>query len=187
LFLPGGEGWLEAWKTDPTLALYGPDDFHPSPLGTYLVALVIYERISGGDARDLPPFAVVAGDTLDVPAATVRLLQSAAHSTNARYAATGVGDPGLEAGVPGSHRLDQNYPNPFNPSTQIRYELAADAKVVLDVYDAFGRLVARLVDELQGAGLHEVPFDGGGLASGLYFYRLQAGSYTATKKLLLLK
>ena len=86
LFLPAGEAWLTAWQEDPQLALYGPDDFHPSYLGTYLAALVMYEQLSGQDARDLPATVVVGGRTFTVPEATVRLLQRAAHTTNARYA-----------------------------------------------------------------------------------------------------
>jgi hypothetical protein len=187
LFLPGGEAWLEAWGSDPSLALYGADDFHPSPLGTYLVALVIYERITGGDARDLPALAVVAGDTLDLSSETVRLLQSAAHSTNARYAPNGVGDSGLEVNAPTFYQLNQNYPNPFNPTTQIRYGLTADVLVALKVYNAFGQTVAILVDEVQSAGYHEAFLDGRELASGVYYYRLQAGPYSDTKKLIIMK
>lgn len=85
LFMPAGESWLTAWNADPTLALYGPDNFHPSPLGTYLAALVIYERITGRDVRDLPPTAIVENRMLDIPEETVRLLQRAAHTTNERY------------------------------------------------------------------------------------------------------
>ena len=85
LFFPAGEAWLTAWEGDPQLALYGPDDFHPSSLGTFLAALVIYERISGRDARELPPQVVVAGRTIAVPEETARLLQNAAHATNAKY------------------------------------------------------------------------------------------------------
>ncbi|MCI0707357.1 MAG: hypothetical protein L0Y80_07745 [Ignavibacteriae bacterium] len=86
LFLPAGEAWLTAWQEEQGLALYGPDDFHPSVLGTYLAALVIYEQISGADARELPGQATVAGNTLGTPELTVRLLQNAAHTTNERYA-----------------------------------------------------------------------------------------------------
>ncbi len=85
LFIPAGQAWLTAWAKDPTLAFYSADGFHPTPLATYLVALVMYERITGHDARDLPGQAVVAGHTLGVPEATVRLLQNAAHDTNAQF------------------------------------------------------------------------------------------------------
>jgi hypothetical protein len=89
--------------------------------------------------------------------------------------------------APVATMLIGSYPNPFNPTTQIRYGLVAEAVVTLKVYNTFGQEVANLVDEAQSAGYHEVVFDGSGLASGLYFYRLQAGTYTDTKKMMLLK
>ena len=86
LFLPAGEAWLTAWKFDSTLALYGPDDFHPSPLGTFLAGLVIFEGITGCNPEHLPLYAFAAGDTLHVPEETINLLHRSAHLTNARYA-----------------------------------------------------------------------------------------------------
>lgn len=87
LFLPAGEAWRTAWTADASLPLYGPDGYHPSPTGTYLAALVMYERITGRDARALPPRATVDGRSLAASEATVRLLQRAAHETNARFLA----------------------------------------------------------------------------------------------------
>ncbi len=90
--------------------------------------------------------------------------------------------------------LFQNYPNPFNPSTVIGYQLSAVSHVTLKIYDVLGREVKTLVNERQDAGSHSVTFDASYLPSGVYFYRLsagsltgQVGSYSATKKLLLLK
>jgi hypothetical protein len=84
-------------------------------------------------------------------------------------------------------RLCQNHPNPFNATTAISYRLPASSQVDLRVYDLTGRLVAALVDGRQEAGSYEVIFDGGELASGLYFVRLQVGEYEAVKKMMLLK
>jgi hypothetical protein len=88
---------------------------------------------------------------------------------------------------PHSFALEQNYPNPFNPSTSIKFELAKSSDVKLSVYDILGREVSVLVNERRDAGVHEVRFDGSNLASGVYFYRLQAGDFVSSKKLLLLK
>jgi hypothetical protein len=89
--------------------------------------------------------------------------------------------------VPASYSLAQNYPNPFNPSTTIRYHLPNLSHVTLAVFNTLGQQVATLVQAQQEAGYHEVKFDGTALASGVYFYRLQAGDFVATKQLLLLK
>jgi hypothetical protein len=83
--------------------------------------------------------------------------------------------------------LMQNYPNPFNPSTTIRYGLPSRAHVTLTVFNTLGQRVAILQNGEQDAGYHEVHFDGSNLPSGVYFYRMQAGSYTETKKLLLVR
>jgi hypothetical protein len=85
-FVPAGEAWRAAWRIDPSLALYGGDGFHPSPLGTFLTALVIYERVSGHDARDLPALAFSNGRPMPLPVETVRALQRAAHDSNVQFA-----------------------------------------------------------------------------------------------------
>ena len=89
--------------------------------------------------------------------------------------------------VPSEFVLHQNYPNPFNPSTTIQYDLPADANVSLKVYDMLGREVLSLLDGFETAGYHQTTVDGTKLASGVYFYRIRAGSFTDVKKLLLLK
>jgi hypothetical protein len=83
--------------------------------------------------------------------------------------------------------LRQNYPNPFNPSTTIRYDVPWASHVTITVFDVLGRQVSVLVNETREAGVHEVKFDGSNLASGVYFYYLQAGSFVDTKALLLLR
>ena len=91
------------------------------------------------------------------------------------------------SGSPAEFQLSQNFPNPFNPSTIITYQLPSNAAVVLKVYDILGREVATLVNECEIIGNHSVTFNAGDLPSGVYSYRLQAGTYSQTKKLLLLK
>ena len=89
--------------------------------------------------------------------------------------------------VPKEYALHQNYPNPFNPVTKISYEIPVKSLVTLKVYDMLGREVARLYDGEREAGRYEAEFNGMRFSSGVYFYKLEAGSYTAVKKLLLVK
>jgi hypothetical protein len=94
---------------------------------------------------------------------------------------------GAREEVPGEYALHQNYPNPFNPSTTIWYELPTAGNVKLTVFDMLGQIVATLVSERKQPGTYTVQFDGSGLATGVFFYRLQAGTYVETKKLLLIR
>jgi hypothetical protein len=81
----------------------------------------------------------------------------------------------------------QNYPNPFNPNTVISYQLSERSHVYLRVYDMLGREIKALLDREQEAGVHNVNFNGSGLSSGVYLYRLSAGNLIAQKSMLLLK
>ncbi len=98
---------------------------------------------------------------------------------------TGV-DDNMNA-IPAEFALKQNFPNPFNPSTIIRYTLPQSSTVSLSVYNTLSQQVAQLVYAQQEAGYHDVVFNSEGLASGIYFYRLQANDFVATKKLILLR
>ena len=89
--------------------------------------------------------------------------------------------------LPSNYQLEQNYPNPFNPSTSIRYSIPKASKVILTVFDVLGREVKTLVNAEQAPGQYTVTFNAQDLASGIYFYRLNAGTFTAIKKLMLLK
>ena len=89
--------------------------------------------------------------------------------------------------LPTEYLLAQNYPNPFNPQTEIHYELPSESHVRLVVYDLLGREVATLVDEVKEAGRYDATLNASGLASGVYFYRLQAGSFNGVKKLVVLR
>ena len=89
--------------------------------------------------------------------------------------------------LPEKFALAQNYPNPFNPSTTIRYSLPQRSHVTLSVYNTLGQQVAQLVNADIDAGNHDIQFNASNLASGVYFYRIQAGSYVETRKLVLIR
>ena len=88
---------------------------------------------------------------------------------------------------PNQIRLSQNYPNPFNPGTKISWQLPVSSRQNLKIYDVLGNEVATLVDEYKPAGSYEIEWNASGLPSGVYFYRLQAGEFIETKKMILMK
>ena len=89
--------------------------------------------------------------------------------------------------IPTSFSLSQNYPNPFNPTTKINYSVPFDSKVTISVYSVTGELVMELVNDNVSAGSYSVDFDGSNLASGMYIYKMTAGSFTQTNKMMLMK
>jgi len=99
---------------------------------------------------------------------------------------TGI-EQGTMTALPTSFELRQNFPNPFNPTTAIRYQLPADSFVDLSIFNLLGQKVATLVTERQPAGDYNVEWDASGLASGVYLYRLEAGEFVQTKKLILMR
>jgi hypothetical protein len=89
--------------------------------------------------------------------------------------------------IPEEYTLTQNYPNPFNPSTNFTYELSKAGFVSVKVYDLLGREVATLVNEFKPAGSYPATWNAAGFGSGIYFCKMQSGSFTATKKMILMK
>ena len=89
--------------------------------------------------------------------------------------------------LPLDYALHQNYPNPFNPSTDIRFDLREHTHVTLAVYNVLGQKVLTLVDQPLDAGSHLVSFNGTSLASGVYFYNINAGNFTDMRKMVLMK
>jgi photosystem II stability/assembly factor-like uncharacterized protein len=89
--------------------------------------------------------------------------------------------------IPASFRLWQNYPNPFNPTTTISYDIPERSHVMLNVYDVLGRNVETLINTEKEAGHYQITFKAGNLSSGVYFYRMESGSFNQTRKLLILK
>ncbi len=89
--------------------------------------------------------------------------------------------------IPTEFALYQNYPNPFNPNTKIRYQLPQESEVIIKIYDILGSEVITLLNEKKEPGVYEVDFNASQLSSGTYIYRLVAGSFVVTRKMLLMK
>ena len=147
--------------------------------------------VSRGETADGNTLVTMAGLT-PLAADTLMIIEADAKATlqttvrlNEQAAVT-LDAPLMDA-VPLQFALSQNYPNPFNPVTTIQYELEQDVDVSLVVYDMLGREISRLVDGLQRAGTHNVSFDARSLSSGMYVYRLVAGSYAQSRQMLLVK
>jgi hypothetical protein len=99
---------------------------------------------------------------------------------------TGTGEE-PNVGLPVVYSLDQNYPNPFNPSTTISFDLPTGDHTSLKVFNLLGQEVSTLVSGLLPAGSHTVVFDATGLSSGMYFYRLESGTFLATRRMMVVK
>ena len=95
-------------------------------------------------------------------------------------------EDGINAG-PQHFSLQQNYPNPFNPSTKISYNTEKAGHVSLKIYNMLGQEVATLVNKEESAGMHTVSFNASALTSGIYIYKIQSGSFSASRKMLMLK
>lgn len=93
----------------------------------------------------------------------------------------------ISSEIPNRYKLHQNYPNPFNPTTNIKYQIQKSGFVTLKVYDILGKEIATLVNEIQKPGTYEVPFSAENLNSGVYFYKIQSGNYSETKRMILIK
>jgi hypothetical protein len=89
--------------------------------------------------------------------------------------------------IPTTYLLTQNYPNPFNPTTKIKYSIPQSSNVLIKVFDILGNEIETLVDEEKSTGTYEITWYPENLPSGIYFYKLQAGNYIETKKMVLIK
>ncbi len=192
--VPGNQ--LEEWRI-----VNGTTEFHPMH-----VHGVLFQVLSRNGITTLPPSDRGWKDTVLVnPSETVRVLVKFTnyngiyllHCHNLEHEDDGMmlnfrvsGLTEVEetnSDTPESFQLYQNYPNPFNPSTTIRYSIPESAFVTLQVYDVTGREIQTLVTKVQEPGVHSIDFDSSGLASGVYLYRLQAGGFVATNKMILQK
>ena len=105
-------------------------------------------------------------------------------SASVNISVTGVGE---NPSNPTVFKLYENYPNPFNPSTTLRYSIPEGSFTSIKIYNSLGSEVATLVNETKSAGTYEVEFNASDLSSGIYYYTLQAGSFSETKKMILMK
>jgi uncharacterized protein (TIGR02145 family) len=165
-----GDLWLS--DTDEVVV-----DIHPGLHQTYLLieGAREYNLTAYGEQGVLLRAGLSGGEKLIIPddARMLRVLRFV--------------EEGVNIDVPGEFALEQNFPNPFNPTTAIRYALPEAAQVRLEVYTMAGQRVAVLASGEQRAGWHTAMFDGSNLASGVYIYRLQAGGFVQTRKLILIK
>ena len=141
-------------------------------------------------AIDSVSFLVTAPNADTTGSYSVLFMSSDASSSSAggplrSTNATGVGQ--ILPSVPKNYALLQNYPNPFNPSTVIEYAIPVRSHVTITIYDVLGRVVERLVNEVKYAGAYKVVFDASNLPSGVYFYRITAGSFVQTKKMMVVR
>lgn len=103
------------------------------------------------------------------------------------YQQSTITDVENEETIPTVFKLEQNYPNPFNPSTKIKFAVPEKSNVLIKVYDILGSEVVTLVNQEMDAGWYENNFNAAGLSSGVYLFRMEAGSYVSTKKMILLR
>ena len=179
-------GW--AWNTVleelnyPLHYLHMGDWNHPSLKGSYLMACAIFSTVFQESTIDNP---FMGG----LPAENADYFQDVASSTVLdNLDLWNITNTGTEEFLkPKSFHLQQNYPNPFYSSTQINYEIRTISFVEITVYDIFGKRYANLVNEYKLPGNHFVRFNGSGLKSGMYSYRIKIGNQCQVKKMLLMK
>jgi serine protease len=136
------------------------------------------------------PFSIPAGNSIDVAfviTAGNNLDELRTNVDNARTAYAKLTDVDRAERAPLKFYLSQNYPNPFNPGTEIDYEIPEEGRVTIKVYDILGNFVKTLVDEEKQPGMYHLKLHAADLASGVYFYQLKIGTYSAAKKIILIK
>jgi len=152
------------------------DDRYTSPSPPFYMRTISYSFLTkSGSAVE-----IVASDTLAPNSGIIQ-------TDGATWGISGT--VGVENGdqIPTQYSLSQNFPNPFNPSTAIHFSVPSSEFVTLKVFDVLGNEVATLVNEGKNAGVYEVDFSASQLSSGIYFYTINAGSFTETKKMILLR
>ena len=174
-----------AYKNSSTLVIVAINTGSSSAAQTFRIL-----NLTGGSAI-FTPYVTSAtkncSQGIDIAASNGSFTATLDGSSITTFVANGITSGVDMSMIPQSIKLSQNYPNPFNPTTQISYTIPYAVHVYLKVYNLLGQEVATLVDGIRQAGQYEVTFDASGLTSGVYFYRLEAGTFAETKKLILIR
>jgi len=159
------------------------DDRYTSPSPPFYVRTISYSFLTKSGSV----VEIVANDTTAPNSGIIQ-------TDGATWSISGAVSVEDEDQIPTQYSLSQNYPNPFNPSTKIKYTIPSitlsgveESFVTLKIFDVLGNEIATLVNEEQPAGSYEVNFSATDLTSGIYFYKLQAGSFVETKKMILIR
>ena len=191
--LKARKNWLVVYVPRPSFSLVGVYKADLSGLGggaAFVFASGFVDPSANNNGESFGLFAALpSGDVVELPEifSDDRLdIMNDIMAANGLEQITSVDEFGGNQIVT-DYELRQNYPNPFNPSTKIRFSLPESANVSLKVYDMTGQLIAELVNGMQSAGRYEINFNANNLASGIYMYVLQAGSYSEIKRMTLLK
>ena len=211
IYFKSSDDYGVTWSEDIRLTTAGGDSWQPAiAIWESLVHVVwqdnrtgdfeIYYKRSTDGGQNWDPDTRLTNKNADSDKPSIALSESVVHlvwqdfrdgnreiyyKQNPTGNVVGIND--FNFSIPESHELHQNFPNPFNPSTSIQYAISSRQFVSLKVYDILGNEIATLVNEEQPAGRYEVEFNAATLPSGVYFYQLKAGEYTAVKKMILLK
>ncbi len=194
-------GFVKVHGMLKTPHLLAKDDAYPAVPGANMFLLDAQGGVAGFATTDMHgsfvipsvesgSYTLVADKAgYSAPSTPVQVGGSTFDVTTSDITMTADGTTGVQAasGVPQNYELSQNYPNPFNPSTVIRYALPAAGNVSLKVFNLLGQEVATLASGYQAAGTYSTVLDAQLLSSGVYFYRLEAGSFHDTRRMLLLK
>ncbi len=149
---------------------------------TIITKQLSYVIPSGIDLANIDLNIIVFKNT--PPYGTNAAVQNGMSIPKAQFTLTGVGNTEI---VPTKYSLEQNYPNPFNPTTNIRFTVPKDGNATLKIYDISGKEISTYLDSYIKAGSYNAPFNGANLSSGVYYYRLTAGDFSQTKKMMLIK
>ena len=194
--IDGGENWDTL--SDPVLNTIAPttSQYIPGTESTYIVGGGTTVTLSGiavsydgGDSWSV--IDTVSPYQLIYPSSTVGWNSPFASNSIYKYVGprivSSIQEEQIKCPLPTGYSLSQNYPNPFNPTTTFRYSVPQLSKVVIKVFDILGEQITILMDEEKSAGTYELTWYAENLPSGVYFYQLRAGDYTAVKKMILLK